>query len=269
MRNKEQEMARGNLAACLKVTLRHEGGWSDHPRDPGGATMKGVTLATYRRYHPGAGKAELRAISDAQVQEIYRDGFWNAVAAESLPHGVDLVTFDAAVNSGPGRAAKWLQIAVGAKPDGKVGPQTLRLIAEPKALIQRLSARRLGFVQGLRTWAVFGRGWRRRIADVEAQAVAMWLAHAGSGDVSGDVSGALAREAEAARRRAQNQAAGAAGTVATGSLGTAAGAVSPGTSPWLIAALAAAIILLATIQAAKAWQNRQRAAAYQLLSHTS
>lgn len=251
-------MANGNLSACLKITLAHEGGWADHPKDPGGATMKGVTLATYRRYRPGASKADLRAISDDDLVRVYRDGFWNKVSGELLPFGVDLVTFDAAVNSGPGRAARWLQAAVGAKQDGEIGPATLRGISDPKSAIQRMCAKRLGFVQGLKTWGTFGRGWSRRIADIEARAVAMWLAHSG-----GIVSDALNKEAARADRKASGQKSSADGALATGAAGGPIGiALTGGTNWWVIGALAVALLVVAAGLIIKAKQNEVRAAAY-------
>jgi len=93
------------FSTVLAETLTHEGGWADHPKDPGGATMKGVTLATYRQYYPNATKADLRKISDADLKMIYRTGYWDKVRGDDLPPGVDLMTFDVAVNSGPRRAA--------------------------------------------------------------------------------------------------------------------------------------------------------------------
>ncbi len=87
--------------------LKHEGGWADHPKDPGGATMKGVTLATYRR-HFGKNKSKraLRNISDDDLGQIYRSGYWDKCRCDRLPSGVDYAVFDAAVNSGPGRSVK-------------------------------------------------------------------------------------------------------------------------------------------------------------------
>ena len=114
-------MAKGNFDRSLLLVLAHEGGWADHPKDPGGATMKGVTLATFRRYRPGASKADLRNISDADLQRIYRDGYWNVIRGDDLPSGLDFAVFDYAVNSGPGRAAKHLQAVLGVPQDGKVG----------------------------------------------------------------------------------------------------------------------------------------------------
>ena len=108
-----------NFSNALRHVLRHEGGWSDHPKDPGGATMKGVTLLVYRR-HFGAdkGKNDLRQITEAQLEQVYRSGYWDKCHCDELPTGIDYVVFDAAVNSGPGRGAKWLQAAIGAKQDG-------------------------------------------------------------------------------------------------------------------------------------------------------
>jgi lysozyme family protein len=95
-------------APILDFTLKYEGGWSDDPRDPGGATMKGVTLATYAAFKGRAvSKAELKAISDVDLFAIYRQGYWQAVDGDELPTGPDLCLFDIAVNSGPARALSW------------------------------------------------------------------------------------------------------------------------------------------------------------------
>jgi lysozyme family protein len=165
---------------CLSVTLVHEGGWSDHPKDPGNATMKGVTLAVFRatRGNPQATKADLRAISQAEVEAIYRRLYWNVVRAGDLPAGIDLVTFDAAVNSGVGRGPTWTQRALGVTADGSVGPLTIEAArkADPVATVKRACALRMGFLRGLRIWTTFGRGWSRRVANIEARAIAMTMA---------------------------------------------------------------------------------------------
>lgn len=157
-----------NFARSLKAVLVHEGGWADHPKDPGGATMKGVTIGTYRRYKPGATKEDLRNITDAELQRIYRDGYWDKVRGDDLPSGVDYAVMDFAVNSGPARAAIYLQEIVGVAPDGKIGPLTLQAVAkwDSVALIEALSAKRHGFLTRLSTYAVFGRGWSARVSGV-------------------------------------------------------------------------------------------------------
>ena len=206
-------MAQGNFPRCLAVTLPHEGGWADHPKDPGGATMKGITLATYRQYKPGASKAQLRAITDAEVEAIYRKGYWNPVRGDQLPAGVDLATFDYGVNSGPKRAGKALQASVGAAQDGIVGPATVKAASQKNsaATVKAICARRLSFVRGLSTFTTFGKGWSRRIADVEAKGVAM----AGAGAAVLSAEGVKAGE----RSKSQGQAANGAGALGGGAGG--------------------------------------------------
>lgn len=165
-----------NFDKALPLVLAHEGGFADHPMDPGGATMKGVTLTTFRR-HFGSNKTktDLRNITDEQLEQVYRSGYWDKCRCDALPSGVDYAVFDAAVNSGPGRAAVWLQIAVGAVRDGGIGPNTLSrvFIHEAKAIINDMLDHRLAFLRSLRTFATFGRGWTRRVAGVRAAALDM------------------------------------------------------------------------------------------------
>lgn len=165
-----------NFKSALEHVLVHEGGWADHPKDPGGATMKGVTLVTYRR-HFGQDKSkdDLRNITDEQLGQIYRSGYWDKCRCDDLPSGVDYAVFDAAVNSGPGRSAKWLQAAVGATQDGGIGPNTLSKVGEhdPIQVINAMCDRRLSFLRSLSTWSTFGKGWGRRVEGVRATALAM------------------------------------------------------------------------------------------------
>jgi lysozyme family protein len=165
-----------NFDKSLTLVLVHEGGWADNPRDPGGATMKGVTLAVFQRYYGAKrSKADLRAITDEQLKHIYKTGYWDKCKCDDLPLGVDYGVFDAAVNSGPGRAARWLQAAVGAAVDGGIGAHTLELVAAkaPSAIINDMLDRRLRFLRGLGTWSTFGRGWSRRVEGVRRDALAM------------------------------------------------------------------------------------------------
>ena len=165
-----------NFKSALKHVLVHEGGWADHPRDPGGATMKGVTLTTYRR-HFGSDKSkdDLRNISDEELEQIYNSGYWSKCCCGELPSGVDYALFDAAVNSGPGRGAKWLQAAVGAKQDGGIGPKTLSRIKEhdPIQITDAMCDARLTFLHSLSTWPTFRKGWGRRVEAVRATAIVM------------------------------------------------------------------------------------------------
>ncbi len=162
-----------NFKAALKKVLTHEGGWSDNPKDPGGATMKGVTLATYREYSKSEkSKDELRNISDQELEDIYRSGYWNKCQCDKLPSGIDYAVFDAAVNSGPRRSVKWLQAAVDADPDGAMGPNTHNKVKAhtPIKVTQDMCDNRLSFLQSLKTWETFGKGWARRVEEVRTTA---------------------------------------------------------------------------------------------------
>ncbi len=141
-------MARINFETCLRFVLQYEGGFVDHPRDPGGATNLGITRATLSAWRKRpVSVAEVRALSRVEAAAIYRANYWNPIGADALPAGVDLIAFDIAVNMGVGRAKAWL-----------AATQNLA----PRARLDSLSARRLSFWRRLRTWSVFGRGWSAR-----------------------------------------------------------------------------------------------------------
>lgn len=163
---------------CLDEVLRHEGGYVDHAKDPGGATNLGVTIGTAKAHDldmDGDGdvdKIDMRLLKPRDVRPVYRRSYWLAAGCDSLPAGPDLMIFDLAVNSGVGRAAMFLQEAVGAKVDGKVGPMTLAAAraVPPAELVKRLRDRRERFYRSLPTFATFGRGWMRRLTEVNAKA---------------------------------------------------------------------------------------------------
>ena len=170
-------MTASNFPAALNLVLAYEGLWSDHPRDPGNATMKGVTLARYRAWKrdPNVTKAQLRNIGDDEVKAIYKFGYWDLVRGDDLPAGLDLAMFDFAVNSGPARAVKTLQRILGAPADGVMGTMTLDAVRRDFAadLIDELTAARLAFVRSLSTFGTFGKGWTRRIEGVQMKAHAL------------------------------------------------------------------------------------------------
>lgn len=193
-------MAVGGFEKCHPITAKWEGGWSDHPADPGGKTMYGVTEAVYHTWLKSCGKSRkpVRYITKAEAEAIYRQGYWTAAGCEALAAGVDLATYDAAVNSGVSRARKWLLSSVGGS-----AVQT----------VKRICATRISFVRGLRTWSTFGKGWSRRIADIEAKGVAMALS---VGAVSKtEVKSKLEAEAKSAQKSATKDVTGAGGAVAT------------------------------------------------------
>lgn len=159
---------------CLKALLRHEGGYVDHPRDPGGATNLGVTLGTARAYQldvDGDGdvdKDDVRLLTPETAAPVYREGYWLKCRCDKLPAGVDYMVFDLAVNSGTNRAVRYLQRAVGAVEDGQIGPKTLATVATrlPSQILFEMMDEREDFYRALPTFNTFGRGWIRRLDEV-------------------------------------------------------------------------------------------------------
>jgi lysozyme family protein len=157
-------------------TLKHEGGYVDHPSDPGGATNLGVTIGTLSQ-HLGrpATKAEVRALTPEAVKPIYKRNYWDAVDGDLLHPAVAYALYDYAVNSGPKRATIAVQRLVGVADDGKLGPITRAAIAkrDPSDLVRAICHERLGFLRRLSTWRTFGKGWTRRVEGVEREALQM------------------------------------------------------------------------------------------------
>ena len=155
-----------NFEKCLELILHHEGGFVDHPEDPGGMTNMGITKKVYERF---LGKElcekDMRMMPMEHVAKIYRKNYWDKVKADDLPSGVDLCVFDWAVNSGTKRAVCALQEAVGAKPDGVMGPMTLGKVKEKEdlELLEMMKEKRENFYRSLtRLFKTFGTGWLRR-----------------------------------------------------------------------------------------------------------
>lgn len=228
-------MATGNFERCLAETLSHEGGWADHPKDPGGATMKGVTLATFRRRRPDATKADLHAISDAELAAIYREDYWRPVGGDGLAPGVDLATFDYGVASGAGAARKNLAAVLGGPDD-----ETVR----------RLCARRLSIYRGFKHWKTFGKGWTRRVATIEAKGVAWAVAAVASAGAARVV---LEKDAQRAKTAEARNATGAAGSgVGAGSAGGAAAIPDTGSAE---IALLVILLVLGGVAALILWRR--------------
>ena len=165
-----------NFDSALAAILHHEGGYVNHPSDPGGMTNLGCTKKVWEEWvgHDVDEKA-MRALTPADVAPLYKAKYWDRIKGDDLPTGVDYIVFDAAINSGPGRAAKWLQQAVGAVPDGAIGPGTLGKVAAMPAddIVEKYQQIRLEFLQSLPTWGTFGKGWGRRVQEVQVTAAKM------------------------------------------------------------------------------------------------
>lgn len=157
----------------LAKTLVHEGAFSNHPKDPGGATMKGVTQRVYDTYRDGVKlpRRTVKLISQLELRAIYFDRYWKLIKGDNLPPGVSYVVFDGAVNSGVSQSVKWLQRALGVQADGVIGPATLTAVAgvnDHDALVVRICERRMAFLKALKTWKTFGKGWKSRVDGVRA-----------------------------------------------------------------------------------------------------
>lgn len=154
-----------NFDQAFTKLLGHEGAYVNHPNDPGGETMWGVTIAVAREYgYAGS----MKDLPQDLARKIYRASYWDKVYADDLPPAVRYAVFDAAVNSGTGQAARWLQRALGVADDGKIGAITIAHArqADPEVLKAKILAQRLRFMTSLTGWPSFSRGWARRIADL-------------------------------------------------------------------------------------------------------
>ena len=159
---------------ALEHVLKHEGGFVNHPADPGGMTNLGVTKKVWDEWiGRESSEDEMRNLKPEDVANLYKKLYWDRVKGDDLPSGVNYCVFDAAVNSGTGRAAKWLQEAVGAVPDGAIGAKTLAKVAahDADSLVNAYCDVRLNFLKGLKTFDTFGKGWSRRVEGVRQTAL--------------------------------------------------------------------------------------------------
>jgi lysozyme family protein len=170
-------MSAANFGSSLTLVLQHEGGFVNDPQDPGGATNKGVTQKVYDdwRRSQGLEPRSVRSLEQVEVEAIYRKLYWDACWCSQLPPGVDYCTFDLAVNSGPARAVRFLQKAVGAVVDGQIGPKTASAAnaSDDATTINAMCDARQAFLEQLPTFARFGRGWTERVSEVRIRALEM------------------------------------------------------------------------------------------------
>ncbi len=233
-------MALGNLAACLPVTLAYEGGLSTIRSDPGNwtggvvgvGTLKGTNFGIAASSHPSLDIAHL---TKADAQAIYDREYWTPAACEALPAGLDLSHFDATVNSGRGRSAKWLK-ATGA--------------GDTSAKIHAYASARLASLHSFATWATFGKGWSARVAGVEARSLTMALGSAAPAVIA-------AAGAKAATKAKAASATAHAGTAAA-SVAVAAGTTTA--HPWIGAGVGFAFVVSAIWNAFHASTAGARAA---------
>lgn len=167
-------MSNLDFQTALNHVLSSEGGFVHHPKDPGGMTNLGVTKAVWDEWiGRESSEDEMRNLKPEDVAPLYKKMYWDRVKGDDLPSGVNYCVFDASVNSGTGRAAKWLQEAVGAVPDGAIGPNTLAKVKahDADSLVNAYCDVRLNFLKSLKTFDTFGKGWTRRVEGVRQAAL--------------------------------------------------------------------------------------------------
>jgi len=173
-----------NWDKSFDMVIAHEGGFTNDERDPGnklpdgrkGSTMLGCTQANWEKYigHEVT-QDDMKALKKEDVKPLYKKDYWDAVRGDDLPAGVDYAVFDFAINAGPAAARKMIQKALGVTADGSIGPATIKAIqeAEGKDLLDKFSHSKEAFYKSLPTFQTYGKGWLKRVADVQTSASTM------------------------------------------------------------------------------------------------
>jgi len=169
-------MAAENYQTCLEMILHHEGGYVNHPKDPGGETNLGVTKRVYEDF---GGTKDMKDLTVEDVAPIYEKNYWGRMKCDSIPSGLDLCVFDFGVNAGTGRSAKFLQTMIGTTADGGIGPNTLSKLSDYidenglEETIKTFQSERQSYYESLSTFETFGRGWTRRVEETTESALGM------------------------------------------------------------------------------------------------
>lgn len=245
-------MAQASYGLALDRLLKDEGGYSDHPSDPGGPTNFGITIVDARRYWKGNATADdMRALPQSVARKIYRERYWNVLRCDELPAGVDYAVFDYGVNSGVGRAGKVLRRVLGMSDSSSLVTDDV-IVAASQAnasdLVASICAERLAFLRALKTFPVFGRGWTTRVNGVRNTALAM----------AGALSAQPAPQpSEASPGKAVVPATSPAAQASAGAV-VAAGAMAAVTARPLIAVLVVTAAALAAVVIFLVWRWRHR-----------
>jgi lysozyme family protein len=165
-----------NWDSCFAMVIKSEGGFVNNPKDPGGMTNLGVTRTAWQGYlNRDVTEAEMRALTPEMVKPFYKALYWDRIKGDMLPPGVDYAAYDLAVNSGPHKAAQYLQEIAGVPVDGMIGPKSLEAIkyCNAEETADAICDMRLDFLKKLSTFGTFGRGWTDRVGRVKAKAISM------------------------------------------------------------------------------------------------
>jgi len=258
-------MAANTYQEAIAKVFLDEGGYTNHPSDPGGPTNWGITINDARAYwKSNATASDVKAMPKVVAEQIYRTKYAAPIRYDQLPAGFDYTVLDFGINSGIGRAIPYAAAVLGAKAGTKIDTIVPLAAIHPDKvkLIQSYWAKRLSFLKSLKTWATFGKGWGRRVSTGEALAVKLWLKY-GAKLQPDAVNSELKKQAESAATSSKTNKATAGGAVVS---------TSPSASfDWshismggkvAIALVGAALIGLAIYFIHKAIINSQRATAY-------
>jgi lysozyme family protein len=173
-----------NWDKSFNMVIAHEGGFTNDQRDKGnhlpdgreGCTMWGCTQAVWEKYvgHEVT-QDDMKALKKEDVKPVYKRDYWDAVRGDDLPAGVDYAVFDFAINAGPGASRKMVQKALGVTADGSIGPATMKAIqsADGRQLLNAFSYAKTAFYKSLNTFPTYGKGWLKRVDDVQKSAEGM------------------------------------------------------------------------------------------------
>ena len=165
-----------NWDKAFDLVIVNEGGYVDNSQDPGGATNWGCTKAVWEKYvgHEVT-KDDIKALTKEDVKPLYKRNYWDAIHGDAIPSGLDYCLFDCAINSGVNRSAKIIQEIVGVFADGAIGNNTVSAITQlnPVTAINEFCDKRQAFLESLKTFPVFGKGWSKRVSEVRTRALEM------------------------------------------------------------------------------------------------
>ena len=165
-----------NWNKSFDLVIVSEGGFVDNKLDPGGATNWGCTQAVWEGYigHK-VSVDDMKALTKEDVKPLYKKRYWDAIHGDAIPSGLDYCLFDCAINSGVNRSAKIIQEIVGVFADGAIGNNTVSAITQlnPVTAINEFCDKRQAFLESLKTFPVFGKGWSKRVSEVRTRALEM------------------------------------------------------------------------------------------------
>ena len=238
-----------NYQDCRAFVRKYEGGFSNIRSDPGNWTggkvgvglLKGTKYGVAANSHP---HLDIASLTMEQADAIFKTEYWDTIGGDAMPMGVDMVSFDVSVNSGPGKARQWYV-------DARAASQ------QPLEQIKTICSRRLSFMHGLRAWSQFGKGWSARVSACEAKAMVM-ASKALSLHPNTTIQ-TLSTEAGASKIKASKTAKFAVTSGGGGAVVTTDAATAGHTGKVIAFLMIAALVSMCVVLVIKAMQHQQRA----------